>query len=38
LGGRRALRSFFDGPRLRALPVQRRKKQIVLEAVVRLSP
>ncbi|MNC94920.1 hypothetical protein D3C83_119050 [compost metagenome] len=32
------LRSFFDGPRLRALPVQRRKKDLVLEEVLRRLP
>jgi biotin operon repressor len=35
---RDVLRSFFDGPRLRALPVQRRKKEIVLEEVLRRLP
>jgi biotin operon repressor len=32
------LRAFFDGPRLLALPVQRRKKEIVLEEVLRRLP
>ncbi len=31
----KVLRTFFDGPRLRALPVQRRKKELVLEEVLR---
>ena len=35
---RDVLRAFFDGPRLRALPVQRRKKDIVLEEVLRRIP
>jgi biotin operon repressor len=35
---RDVLRAFFDGPRLRALPVQRRKKEIVLEEVLRRLP
>ncbi len=35
---RHVLRAFFDGPRLRALPVQRRKKEIVLEEVLRRIP
>jgi biotin operon repressor len=35
---RDVLRAFFDGPRLRALPVQRRKKDIVLEEMLRRLP
>jgi biotin operon repressor len=35
---RKVLRAFFDGPRLRALPVQRRKKELVLEEVLRRIP
>ena len=35
---RDVLRAFFDGPRLTALPVQRRKKDIVLEEVLRRLP
>src|SRR5689334_20692670 len=35
---RHVLRSFFDGPRLRALPVQRKKKDVVLEEVLRRIP
>jgi biotin operon repressor len=35
---RNVLRAFFDGPRLIALPVQRRKKEIVLEEVLRRLP
>ncbi|WAS94891.1 metalloregulator ArsR/SmtB family transcription factor [Nannocystis punicea] len=35
---RDVLRAFFDGPRLRALPAQRRKKEIVLEEVLRRLP
>jgi biotin operon repressor len=35
---RDVLRAFFDGPRLRALPVQRRKKDLVLEEVLRRLP
>ncbi|MCE9575252.1 MAG: metalloregulator ArsR/SmtB family transcription factor [Deltaproteobacteria bacterium] len=34
----KVLRTFFDGPRLRALPVQRRKKELVLEEVLRRIP
>lgn len=37
-GTRDVLRAFFDGPRLRALPVQRRKKDVVLEEVLRRLP
>lgn len=37
-GTRGVLRAFFDGPRLRALPVQRRKKELVLEEVLRRIP
>ena len=32
------LRAFFDGPRLIALPAQRRKKDLVLEEVLRRLP
>jgi len=35
---RDVLRAFFDGPRLRAFPAQRRKKEIVLEEVLRRLP
>lgn len=35
---RDVLRAFFDGPRLRALPAQRRKKEIVLEELLRRLP
>jgi biotin operon repressor len=35
---RDVLRAFFDGPRLIALPVQRRKKEIVLEELLRRLP
>ena len=35
---RDVLRNFFEGPRLRALPVQRRRKEIVLEEVLRRIP
>jgi len=35
---RDVLRAFFDGPRLLALPVQRRKKEIVLAEVLRRLP
>ena len=35
---RHVLRSFFDGPRLRALPMQRKKKELVLEEVLRRIP
>jgi biotin operon repressor len=35
---RDVLRAFFDGPRLLALPAQRRKKDIVLEEVLRRLP
>jgi biotin operon repressor len=35
---RDVLRAFFDGPRLLALPAQRRKKEIVLEEVLRRLP
>ena len=37
-GTRDVLRAFFDGPRLRALPVQRKKKDVVLEEVLRRLP
>lgn len=32
------LRNFFDGPRLVAIPAQRKKKQIVFEEVLRRIP
>jgi biotin operon repressor len=35
---RDVLRAFFDGPRLIALPAQRRKKDIVLEELLRRLP
>ena len=35
---RDVLRAFFDGPRLVALPAQRRKKEIVLEELLRRLP
>lgn len=35
---RGVLRAFFDGPRLLALPTQRRKKELVLEEVLRRIP
>jgi DNA-binding transcriptional ArsR family regulator len=35
---RDVLRAFFDGPRLRALPAQRRKKDLVLEELLRRLP
>jgi biotin operon repressor len=35
---RDVLRAFFDGPRLLSLPAQRRKKDIVLEEVLRRLP
>jgi biotin operon repressor len=37
-GTRNVLRSFFDGPRLVSIPVQRRKKEIVLEELLRRIP
>lgn len=37
-GTRDVLRAFFDGPRLLALPTQRRKKDLVLEEVLRRLP
>ena len=37
-GTRDVLRAFFDGPRLRALPMQRKKKELVLEEVLRRIP
>jgi biotin operon repressor len=37
-GTRDVLRAFFDGPRLIALPAQRRKKEIVLEELLRRLP
>jgi biotin operon repressor len=35
---RDVLRAFFDGPRLISLPVQRKKKDIVLEELLRRLP
>jgi len=35
---RDVLRAFFDGPRLVALPAQRKKKDLVLEEVLRRLP
>lgn len=35
---RAVLRAFFDGPRLLALPVQRKKKDLVLEELLRRLP
>ncbi|QDE89548.1 hypothetical protein BHS06_11570 [Myxococcus xanthus] len=35
---RDVLRAFFDGPRLIALPVQRQKKELVLEELLRRIP
>jgi biotin operon repressor len=35
---RDVLRAFFDGPRLRSIPVQRRKKELVLEELLRRIP
>jgi biotin operon repressor len=35
---RDVLRAFFDGPRLVSVPVQRRKKDIVLDEVLRRLP
>jgi hypothetical protein len=32
------LRNFFEGPRLRSIPAQRKKKQIVLHELVRRLP
>jgi DNA-binding HxlR family transcriptional regulator len=32
------LRNFFEGPRLRSIPAQRKKKQIVLDELVRRLP
>ena len=32
------LRSFYDGPRLRSIPAQRRKKEIVFEELLRRLP
>jgi biotin operon repressor len=37
-GARDILRSFFDGPRLRSVPVQRRKREVVLDEVLRRLP
>jgi biotin operon repressor len=35
---RKVLRAFFDGPRLVAIPAQHKKKEIVLEEVLRRLP
>lgn len=35
---RDVLRNFFDGPRLRSIPSQRRKKEIVFEEILRRLP
>jgi DNA-binding transcriptional ArsR family regulator len=35
---REVLSAFFDGPRLKALPVRNRKKEIVLEELLRRIP
>ncbi|WIG96277.1 DUF2087 domain-containing protein [Myxococcus sp. SDU36] len=35
---RGVLSAFFDGPRLNALPVQRRKRELVLEELLRRIP
>lgn len=35
---RDVLRAFFEGPKLRSLPAQRRKKEIVLEEMLRRIP
>lgn len=35
---RKVLHAFFDGPRLVAIPVQRRKKEIVFEEILRRLP
>jgi biotin operon repressor len=35
---RAVLRNFFEGPRLRSIPAQRRKKQIVLAELLRRLP
>lgn len=35
---RRVLRSFFEGPILKAIPAQRRKKEIVFEEILRRLP
>jgi len=34
----RVLNTFFDGPRLTAIPAQRRKKEIVFEEILRRLP
>jgi DNA-binding transcriptional ArsR family regulator len=35
---RRVLNAFFDGPTLKAIPAQRRKKEIVFEEILRRLP
>ena len=35
---RRVLNAFFDGPLLKAIPAQRRKKEIVFEEILRRLP
>jgi biotin operon repressor len=37
-GDEAVLRNFFEGPRLRSIPAQRRKKQIILAELVRRLP
>jgi len=35
---RKVLHAFFDGPKLKAIPAQRRKKEIVFEEILRRLP
>jgi hypothetical protein len=35
---RKVLRTFFDGPRLVAMPAPRKKKQMILEEILRRIP
>lgn len=35
---RKVLSAFFDGPRLKSIPAQRRKKEIVFEEILRRLP
>lgn len=37
-GERKVLKAFFDGPRLIAIPSQRKKKEIVFEEILRRLP
>ena len=37
-GDEAILRNFFDGPRLRSIPAQRRKKQVILAELIRRLP